>query len=115
MVRESVEIKARENDGEARGILAHELGHMFLHARLRLARTQLIELPYEYSAENQAEIFSDELLCPIEFVTINDKPEELATRFVIDRRRAALVYTQLREESIIRPAMMSSEQLGLGF
>ena len=112
LVRESVEAKARNGDGEARGILAHELGHMFLHARLRLARTETAELPAEYSAETQADIFADELLCPVEFVDATDRPQELMARFAVDQKRAALVYRQLRDESIIRP-VMSGEHLGL--
>lgn len=104
IIAESIMDRARRGDGAARGTLAHELGHFFLHQNLSLARMQSGGIEPEYSSEHQAELFAVELLCPVAWTMPTDQPKDLQMRFGIDEQRAVQRYNQLKQEGVIEVA-----------
>lgn len=92
-IKESVYIRACNDDGQARFTLAHELGHLILHqnqaSSFARKSTSTKHKPYEDS-EWQANTFAAELLADSRKISATDTPEDLMTRFGITRMAASI-------------------------
>lgn len=81
-VKKCIWIAASEGDAEARRILAHEIGHIWLHQdeRFRFSEVATDEhnfIPNEELVEWQAHIFADNFLMPILSISTFNKLSEL--------------------------------------
>lgn len=85
--------------GKDRFTIAHELGHLFLHANgVALARTSNEDLkPYE-DTEWQADQFAAELLMPFDEVVKLKSPEEIAKKFKVSMAAAKTRFYKVRDE-----------------
>lgn len=82
MIREDVYETACQGNGRARFTLAHELGHLVLHARMPLARaTKGASLAPFRLSEPQANVFAAALLMPARFFMVNDTRQVVSKRF----------------------------------
>ena len=82
-IAESVYIGACKGQGRDRMTIAHELGHLMLHANIPMARRPApgIALRAFEDSEWQANAFGGELLCPHGEVLLCNCASELVTKF----------------------------------
>jgi len=88
-LREDVYAAAWRGDGRARFTAAHELGHLFLHTNVPLARAEdsRAERPFRLS-EPQANQFAAELLMPRSFFSRHDDESAVMERHGVSREAA---------------------------
>jgi Zn-dependent peptidase ImmA (M78 family) len=87
-LREDVYEAACRGEGRARFTVAHELGHLLLHANAPLARASGTERPFSLS-EPQANRFAATLLMPAKFISPTDNQRSVATRHGVSLEAAA--------------------------
>jgi len=97
-VRCDVYERAASGHGRDRGTLAHEFGHLVLHARIGLARRPFhAGIEAFRDSEWQAKAFAGELLvCPA-FVSMGDTVEVVAERFGVSEDAARIQLKALRQ------------------
>ena len=102
---ESVYLQACRDQGRARFTAAHELGHLALHAGVRLARiapgTVKSVRPFE-RAEPQANQYAAEILMPVGHIYLGDTESDLVDRFGVSWEAAEHRLTYLRSKDLIR-------------
>jgi hypothetical protein len=102
-VRASVYSGAREGDGRSRWTLAHELGHLVMHAgfaknRLAVSNTIIASQPRLkafQSAEWQADKFAAYFLAPEHVVRQFSTPEELRESCLLSARSAQICFDEV--------------------
>ena len=88
-IREDVYELAHQGDGRARFTLAHELGHLFLHTNVPLARCKPGEREKSFRmSEPQANQFAAEFLMPRSMISSFDRPGDIALRHGVSEASA---------------------------
>ncbi|MEH6487429.1 ImmA/IrrE family metallo-endopeptidase [Hyphomonas oceanitis] len=102
-LREDVYQKAWAGEGRARFTVAHEIGHLHLHAGqpIRLARTTS-NIPAYRLSEPQANQYAAEILMPPKFFSINDTAELVAARHGVSVSAASHRLNYLKKEGLIK-------------
>ncbi len=99
-IREDIYYKATDGDKRAQFTLAHEFGHLVLHARLgnqaNFARNRNEHEIYEDS-EWQADTFASEFLMPYEEAKKCRNPEEIAEKFGVSDNAAEVRYKKIHQ------------------
>ena len=88
ILREDVYEDAWNGDGRARFTVAHELGHLFMHTGIPMARAAGSVKPFRLS-EPQANQFAAELLMPRHFMSPSDRPDHVIARHQVSHEAAA--------------------------
>jgi Zn-dependent peptidase ImmA (M78 family) len=90
-IREDVYDAATDGDRRAQFTLAHEVGHLVLHAGLdksvRFARSSTEHKIYEDS-EWQADVFAAEFLMPYETAVLCKRADEISEKFEVSQSAA---------------------------
>lgn len=107
-IREDVYERACAGEGRDRFTVAHEIGHVVLHAGLSLQRTA-VPLgpirPYE-SSEWQANAFAGELLMPLHWLRAHCRvPHDLVSLFGVSETAARTQWNALCREGVLKPGV----------
>ena len=100
-LREDVYRGACNGDGRARFTVAHELGHLVLHAKQPLRRAAAGELKPFQSSEWQADMFAAQLLMPAQFFSWVDNEQSVMRRHGVTHSAARYRLNHLRKKGII--------------
>ena len=100
-IREDVYLKALNEDGRSRFSIAHELGHLFLHHGIGLARRTSEDTPIYCNSEWQADTFAGELLVDFTQVEPGSSVQGLMSRFGVSHEAGRAMWSQLRAEGML--------------
>jgi hypothetical protein len=103
-IRKDVYKRARQGQGRDRMTMAHELGHLVLHANLGLARRMQTagSIPTYESSEWQAKALAGELLISVDHVHLCRTAEEAALMFGVSLDAARHQWNVFEREGLIR-------------
>ena len=88
LIEESVYDGACDGVGKDRMTIAHEVGHLFMHTGLPLAKHyEQVPVKIFENSEWQADVFAGELLAPTRLIE-GMFPEQIADKFQISRKAA---------------------------
>lgn len=97
-LREEVYDGACLGKGRDRFTLAHELGHLFLHRNIALARVNSNDPPLIYmNSEWQADKFASYLLMPINLVITCSSTEEMVSKFGVSYEAANVRKSEIKK------------------
>ena len=101
IVREDVYLGACQHEALPRFSLAHELGHLLMHAGGGMARRVAMTTPIYANSEWQADAFAGELLVSWRQISWDDTPHSIARRFNVSYAAARTMYNVFREEGML--------------
>lgn len=104
-IREDVYIGAHQGKGRDRFTCCHELGHLFLHAGISFARSQMPANDHRWieDSEWQANTFAAEIMMPVPFVQrLCSCCFDLQNTFGVSFDAANTRWTKLGEQGLIK-------------
>lgn len=87
-----------EGDPNARFTAAHELGHLFMHAKRTTAYARRVEYHRHIDPEWQADYFADAFLMPRSGVLECESADEVAKRFSVPDDRAEARFCEVHQK-----------------
>lgn len=100
ILRDDVYAAAWHGNGRARFTASHELGHLFMHTNLPMARAVADVKPFRRS-EAQADQFAAELLMPRDFFIDGDDVATVVRRHGVSQAAAQARLAYLRKKGLI--------------
>lgn len=98
---ESVYHKMLKGDGRCNFTACHEIFHYFFHSGISFARDlSEIKPPIYQDPEWQANTFAREFLVPLEALTLEDNPFEIADRYGCSIQVASIQLQQLHDREV---------------